>query len=115
MRATPTFILTTAALITALTWAIGWWGVLAAALVVGVQCRAQGGRAWEVALAAVVAWGALLVVDLLGAPGRRLVDTLGGVTGVPGIGLIAITLGFPAVLAWAVTTATAEVSRRFAP
>jgi hypothetical protein len=103
-----------AAAIAALTWLVGWWGVVVAALALGIVHRRHGGRAAEVALAAALAWGVLLGSDLLVEPGTRLLGVLGGVLGVPVLALVAITLAFPALLAWATAAVTADISRRFA-
>jgi hypothetical protein len=74
----------------------GWWGVLAAAFVWGVWSRRAGG----VAIAAVCAWGSVLVWTAVSGPLPALVAALGTIAGAPGWVLVVATLVFPAVLAW---------------
>jgi hypothetical protein len=74
----------------------GWWGVLAAAFVWG----AWSGRAGGVAIAAVCAWGSVLVWTAVSGPLPALVAALGTIAGAPGWVLVVATLVFPAVLAW---------------
>jgi hypothetical protein len=74
----------------------GWWGIGLAAFVWG----AWTGRARVVAVAAVCAWGSVLVWTAgSGALGRLIVE-MGLVAMVPGWVLVVATLVFPAVLAW---------------
>jgi hypothetical protein len=95
----------------ALTWVIGWWGVLLAALIVGFVFREQGGGGWRIALAAALAWTLLLAVDAVAGPLGAVSHTLGGVMQAPGAVLVLLTLAFPAALAWSAATVVAE-SRR---
>jgi hypothetical protein len=96
---------------TALTWLLGWWGVLLAALIVGFVFYAEGGGGWRIAVAAALAWGALLGVNASFGALDAVVATLGGVIGVPGVVLVLLTLIFPALLAWSGATSMAEVRR----
>lgn len=102
------FVLFVAAAMTALTWLLGWWGVLLAALIVGYVFRQQGGGGWRIALAAALAWGALLVFDAGAGPFGRLASTLGGVMRLPPAVLVLLTLAFPAALAWSAATVVAQ-------
>ena len=105
------FVAFVAAAMAALTWLLGWWGVLVAAAIVGFVFRAEGGGGWRVGLAAACAWGALLAVDAAAGPFAVVAHTLGGVLGVPALVLVLLTLVFPAVLAWSAATVVAEAAR----
>lgn len=106
------FVLVVALAMAALTWLIGWWGVLLAALIVGYVFRREGGGGWRIALAAAVAWGALLLGDAAAGPLDRVVQTLGAVLRVPGVIVVLLTLAFPALLAWSAATLVAAVAVR---
>jgi hypothetical protein len=112
MRGQLLFVTLVATAMAALTWVMGWWGVLLAAVVVGFVFREQGGGGWRVALAAVLGWMALLLVDVAGGAFARLTHLLAGVMTVPGPALIVITLLFAAGLAWSTATVVAELSVR---
>jgi hypothetical protein len=98
------FILFVAAAMAALTWLIGWWGVLVAALVIGFVFRAEGGGGWRIAVAAALAWAALLAIDAVGGPVGVVGARLAGVMRVPAVVLMVVTSLFPAVLAWSAAT-----------
>ena len=97
--------------IAALTWLVGWWGVVIAALLAGVALHRRGGAAWLVALAAVVAWGALVLVDMLGGRFPVLAASIGGVLRVPAGALLVVTLLFGALLAWSAAVVGGEIGR----
>ena len=101
------FVLAVAATMAALTWLLGWWGVLLAAALVGVVHYRVGGGGWRVALAGAAAWAALLVADAAAGPFGTVARTLGGVLRVPGPALVLLTLAFPALLAWSAATLAA--------
>jgi hypothetical protein len=105
------FILFVAAAMAALTWLLGWWGVLVAALVIGFVFRAEGGGGWRIAVAAAVAWAALLAIDAASGPVGLVGATLAGVTRVPAVVLVAATVLFPAMLAWSAGTVVAAALR----
>lgn len=105
------FVLVVAIAMAALTWLLGWWGVLLAALIVGLVFRREGGGGWRIALAGSLAWGALLAVDAASGPLGAVAATLGGVLRVPGFALLLLTLAFPALLAWSAATVMAESLR----
>lgn len=104
-------LLATALGIAALTWVLGWWGVVIAALVAGVMLFRRDGAAWLVALAAVVAWGALVVVDMLGGRFSTLATSIGGVLRVPAGAVLVVTLLFGALLAWSAAVVGGEIGR----
>jgi hypothetical protein len=106
------FIAFVAAAMAALTWVVGWWGVLIAAAIVGFVLRAEGGGGWRIAAAAALAWAALLVADAVSGPLRVVGARLGGVMGVPSPVLVVVTLLFPALLAWSAATVVATLTHR---
>lgn len=108
------FVLFVAVAIAALTWLLGWLGVLIAATIVGFVFHREGGGGWRIALAAALAWGALLLVDAASGPFGALSAMLGGVLRLPGGVLVLLTLAFPAALAWSAATVVAEVRRMLA-
>ena len=95
----------------AATWVVGWWGLAVVALVAGVVYRAQGGRSAHIALAAVEAWGLLLVIDAVAGPLGRVSTVVAGAMSLPPIALLAATLLFAALLAWSAATVSAEVAQ----
>lgn len=103
-------LLATALGVATLTWLLGWWGVVIAALVAGVVLQRRG-AAWLVALAAVVAWGALLAVDTLGGRFPSLATSIAGVLRVPLVALLVVTLLFAALLAWSAAVLGGEIGR----
>lgn len=104
-------LVATALGIAGLTWLFGWWGVVIAALVAGAVIHRRAGVAWLVALAAVVAWGALLAVDMLGGRFPVLAASIGGVLRVPAAALLIVTLLFGALLAWSAAVVGSEIGR----
>ena len=103
-------LLATALAVAMLTWLFGWWGVVIAALVAGAVLQRRG-AAWLVALAAVVAWGALLAANALGGRFLSLAASIGGVLLVPAVALMIVTLLFCALLAWSAAVVGAEIGR----
>jgi hypothetical protein len=84
-----------ALVIAAATWLIGWYAVPVVALVAGVARMRPG----LVGLAASLGWLALLIIDALSGI-ARLGSVLSGIMGLPAPALFAVTLIFPALLAW---------------
>jgi hypothetical protein len=105
------FVLAVAVAMAAFTWLLGWWGVLLVAAIVGIAFRERDAGAWRAALAAGLAWAALLAIDTLAGPLGTISATLGGVMRIPGVVLVLVTLLFPALLAWSAAAAASE-SRR---
>jgi hypothetical protein len=106
------FILFVATAMAALTWLLGWWGVLVAALVIGFVFRAEGGGGWRIAVAAALAWAALLAIDAASGPIGLVGQRLGGVIRVPAVVLVLVTVLFPAMLAWSAATVVALALRQ---
>ena len=97
--------------IAALTWLFGWWGLVIAALIAGAAFHRRGGGAWLVALAAVVAWGALVLVNTLGGRFSTLATSIGGVLRVPAAALLVVTLLVGALLGWSAAVVGGEIGR----
>lgn len=108
------FVLGVGAIMAALTWLVGWWGVVLAAVVVGLLPFRQDGGGWRVALAAAAAWGALLLADATVGPFRAVAGALAGVLRVPAPVLVLLTLAFPALVAWSAATLAAGARQRVA-
>ena len=104
-------ILATTLAVAALTWLLGWWGVVVAALIAGVLLRRRPGAAWLVALAAMVGWSALILVDMLGGRFSTLAASSSGVMRVPVPALLVVTLLFGALLAWSAAVVGNEAGR----
>ena len=100
-----------AAVLVAATWVAGWWGVPLVAAVVGVLLGTRRGIAGLVALAAVIAWSVLILVD--GASGRfgALADVVSRTMQLPAAALLAVTLLFAALLAWSASALGVEIRR----
>jgi hypothetical protein len=98
------FVLATGAIMAALTWLLGWWGVLLAASLVGYVHFRAGGGGWRLALAAAAAWGGLLAADAAAGSFGAVARTLAGVVRAPAAVLVLLTLAFPALLAWGAAT-----------
>jgi hypothetical protein len=100
-----------AALLVASTWVAGWWGVPLVALVVGALLCTRRGIAGLTALAAVIAWSVLILVD--GASGRFgvLAGIVGATLTVPAGVLLTVTLLFAALLAWSAAALGVEIGR----
>lgn len=115
MRGQLLFVLIVAAAMAVLTWVMGWWGVLFAAVVVGVAFRDVGGGGWRVALAGALAWAALLLVDVVAGSFAHLSQLLAGVMKLPALALVVVTLLFAAALAWSGATITSAIVTRLFP
>lgn len=81
------------------TWTLGWWAVPAIGAAWGLLRRGGPRRGREAALAATLAWVALLAGDAGGGALPRVADVLGGVFRMPGALLLLVTVGFAAALA----------------
>lgn len=103
-------LLVTALAVGALTWWLGWWGVVVAALVAGALLGRRA-AAWLVALAAVVAWCALFLIDAMGGRFATLASSIAGVMQVPAPALLLVALLFAALLAWSAAVVGSEIAR----
>jgi hypothetical protein len=100
-----------AAILVGATWVVGWWGVPLIAAVVGVVLCTRRGIAGLTALAAVIAWSVLIIVD--GASGRfgALARAVAGTLTLPASVLLTVTLLFSALLAWSAAALGVEIGR----
>ncbi|HKP30713.1 MAG TPA: hypothetical protein VJU15_14980 [Gemmatimonadales bacterium] len=81
----------------AATWIAGWWGIALVAAAWGWR-----GRALEAAIAAFVAWVALLAFAGGSATLLPFARRLGGIFSLPGWAMLIITPLFAGLLAWGV-------------
>jgi len=105
------FVLFVAGALAALTWLLGWWGVLVGAAIIGFVFHDVGGGGWRTAAGAALAWSLLLLVDAVAGPIGVVSRTLGGVVRIPAMMLVLVTLVLPAALAWSAATLVAEARR----
>ena len=99
-----------ALIMSAATWILGWWGVVLVAGAAAYALRAHRAIAWKIALSAAIGWALLLIVDAAGGPLALTASTVGGVMKIPGSALMAVTLLFPALLAWSAAVAVANMA-----
>lgn len=93
------------------THALGWWTVPLIAAAWALADRAPiVGR--FTALCAAGGWGTLLLLDAAKGPVGNMAARLGGVMGVPAVLLYALTLLFPALLAWSAARMSAGLFLR---
>ena len=83
----------------AATAALGWWGVPLVGAALGVITARERGGALLAAVAAMTAWGALLLWDATRGPLGHLAEVLAGVLTIRPIGVYAVTLCFAGLLA----------------
>ena len=81
------------------TWTLGWWAVPVIGAAWGLLQRGAARRGREAALAAAVAWAALLALDASAGALPRVATMLGGIFRMPGAVLLLVTLAFAATLA----------------
>jgi hypothetical protein len=106
-----TELLVVVAAVAALTWLVGWWAVPFVAVVAGVVLQRWRGVAWLIALAAVVAWSALILADAASGRFGALAAAVGGTLQLPAGVLLTVTLLFAALLAWSAATIGVEIGR----
>jgi hypothetical protein len=94
-----------------LTWAVGWWGVVVAALAVGALWWNRPAIAWIAALAAIVGWALLLLANLVGGRFGALAEAVGGVMRIPASVLVIATLLFAGLLGWSAAVVGEELAR----
>jgi hypothetical protein len=81
------------------TFALGWWAVPLVAAAYAAITTAQRGSAIISGLAAMLGWGALLAITASRGPVGTLAAELGGVLQIRPIGVYAVTIAFPGLLA----------------
>jgi len=95
------------------TFALGWWAVPLVAAGYAAITTAQRGSAILSGVAAMLGWGALLAITASRGPVGTLAAELGGVLQLRPIGVYAVTIAFPGLLAIsAAVVARALASRR---
>jgi hypothetical protein len=99
VRSIVKFVLITEAFAVA-TFALGWWIVAVLALVLGMTLDRTRGPVRYATLCAAAGWLSLLLLDAARGPLLDLASRFAGVMSVPTFALIALTLLFPALLAW---------------
>ncbi len=95
----------------AATWIAGWAGVAVIAVLAGLAYGLTGRRTWSVAVAAVLAWAAVLLADAASGRERDLLVLLQGTMQIPGPALVLVTLLFPGLLAWSGAATGSALSR----
>jgi hypothetical protein len=89
----------------------GWWSVPAIAALWGLI--AGRGRAWTSAIAAVVAWAALLAFTAArGAPLASFAHQLAGAMAVPAWTVLSAEFALPLTLAWSATAVFGSIRER---
>jgi hypothetical protein len=81
------------------TFALGWWAVPLVAAGYAAITTAQRGSAILSGVAAMLGWGALLAITASRGPVGTLAAELGGVLQLGPIGVYAVTIAFPGLLA----------------
>jgi hypothetical protein len=97
-----------AGVVAAGTWLIGWWAV--PVVTVLWQLVDRDGPPWRAAVAAPLAWGALLALIPL-APLGRLIPRLAGMFRLPSWALILLVLGYASLLGWSAARVGQAVAR----
>lgn len=85
------------------TFGLGWWSVPLVAAAWGLASQSPR-KAMFAAFAALGGWTSLLLLDIARGPVATMGTQLGGVMKLPAFALYALTLIFPALLAWCAAT-----------
>ena len=93
------------------TWILGWWAIPVFSAVAAVFARSVRHQGRAAALAAAVAWAALLGWSAGQGSVWAFSRLAGGAMGVSGFTLTLLTILFPAALAWAATVVTQLIAR----
>ena len=93
------------------TWILGWWAVPLFAAIAGVLARDVRQQGVTAALAAALAWAALLAWSSIEGSVWSFSRIAGGAMGMSGVALLVVTLVFPAVLAWLATVVAQLLAR----
>jgi hypothetical protein len=94
------------------TWILGWFAVPMLAMLWVIIEWPRRRLAIEAGLAAAAGWGALLVVTSTRAPLTEFSQRVAAVTGIRTQLLFAVTLVFPALLAWSAARVAEAVATR---
>ena len=90
---------------------LGWWAIPVFSAVAAVFARSVRHQGRAAALAAAIAWAALLGWSAGQGSVWAFSRLAGGAMGVSGFTLILLTIVFPAALAWATTAVTQPIAR----
>lgn len=107
-------LLVTAAMAAA-TIGFGWWGVPVVGAIYGVLARHERSSALLSGIAGMLAWCALLLWISTRGPVGTLAATLGGVLSIRPVGVYALTLCFPGLLALTSAMVSRASSRALFP
>ena len=102
MRAFVKFILLSE-LFAVMTFGLGWWSVPLVGAAWGLASSSPR-KAMFAGLAAIGGWTSLLLLDVARGPVATMGAQLAGVMKLPAFALYALTLIFPALLAWCAAT-----------
>lgn len=97
------------------TWIAGWWSVPLFAAVGGMMALHVRHQGMAAALAAALAWAALLGWSATQGSVWSFSRIAGGAMGVSGVTLILATLIFPAAIAWTATVVVQFIARTARP
>lgn len=89
------------------TWAGGWTAVPLVAFLWGAWRRTEPRAALAGGVAAAAAWAGAFIIAALNAPVMAVAERIGGLTGMPGVMMVAVMLLFAFALGWS----AAEVGR----
>ena len=93
-------VLVVTAVCAAGTFLLGWWAIpLVAAVYCGGTARQQRGGPVVVSVAAMLSWALLLAITASQGPVGTLAATLGGVLSLKPVGVYAVTIAYPGLLA----------------
>jgi hypothetical protein len=81
------------------TFVLGWWAVPIVAAIYAAISSAQRSSALTSGLAAMVGWAALLAITAARGPVGTLAKELGGILQIRPMGVYALTIAFPGLLA----------------
>jgi hypothetical protein len=81
------------------TFVLGWWAVPVVAAAYAMISSAQRSSAVVSGIAAMLSWGALLAIDAARGPVGTLATELAGILQLRPVGIYAVTLAYPGLLA----------------
>ena len=91
------------------TFILGWWGVALVAIGAGIFFSEDGGRPWRVALAAMMGWLLLLLLDTMSGRFGRVTAAVSGSMKIPAVALLVVTLLLPGLLGWSAAIVGATI------
>ena len=94
------------------TWVLGWWMVPVVGAAWGWVKRIDPATPLLAGLAAMLAWGVLLVISASGAPAGSVSASVGRAMRVGPSALVALTIAYPGLLAASAAAVAGAVGRR---